>query len=182
MENSAITKKERKEARRKEADSKAQRDRSESRMRRMGLKSIWLLIGLVVVGGVVWVVMNREPSYSGGVVHWHASIHVYICGVERPLPTTGSGDHVGNALLHHHNDQTIHVEGVVPREEDISLGAFFDAIDIPFSRTKIFDMENDHGCNDGKDNQVHLLVNGTESEEFRNVIVHDGDKFEVRYE
>lgn len=176
------TKRERRERRRKEQREQMVRASRTGAMRRYLVIGGWGLSIGVVVAGIVWLAANREPSYSGGPVHWHAKIHVFICGKEREFPGGSAAQHVGTNLIHHHGDQTIHIEGVIPRKEDVMLGEFFDAINVPFSSEEIFDSKNGNGCNDGKENKVHLFVNEKENTEFRDALIHDKDTFEIRYE
>src|SRR3990170_2868404 len=67
-------------------------------------------------------------SLTGGPVHWHAQFEIWICGEKVELVNpTGLSNKVGTEMLHEHNDDFIHIEGVVHDFEDINLHAFFEA-------------------------------------------------------
>ncbi len=68
-------------------------------------------------------------SVSGGPVHWHADYEVWICGERMQMQESkGLENKIGTSVFHHHNDNRIHVEGVVMNLEDIALGEFFETI------------------------------------------------------
>lgn len=127
-----------------------------------------------------------EKPYTDRPVHWHAKINVEICGQARELPSGralrahGKGA-VGTSLIHHHYDGLAHIEGRVLRPEDISLGAFFDAIGGKFSETEIFDKKNGDTCGD-KPGRVKLYVNGVENTEWRNYVLKDEDEINIKFE
>ncbi len=98
------------------------------------------------------------------------------------MPAPKGEHHLGLPLLHTHEDQLIHIEGQIWKKEDIMFGAYMDAINVPFSEDHILDFANGNQCNDGKLNKVHMFVNSKESLEFRQYIIHDKDKIEIRYE
>ena len=68
-------------------------------------------------------------SSSGGPVHWHADFEIWKCGQEvELLDPTGLSNKVGTSVLHEHNDKRIHLEGVVVKPADASLGKFFHVV------------------------------------------------------
>ena len=68
-------------------------------------------------------------SESEGPVHWHADFEVWNCGEQLELEDPiGMSNRVGTALFHEHNDNRIHVEGVVVDTGDVSLHHFFETI------------------------------------------------------
>lgn len=65
-------------------------------------------------------------SESHGPVHWHADFEIWACGEEINLrDPRGFSNKIGTATLHEHNDNRIHLEGVVIKPTDASLGKFF---------------------------------------------------------
>lgn len=76
-------------------------------------------------------VMVNVNSVSKGPVHWHADIEVWACGNEIELkdPDKFLSNKIGTSTLHEHNDKRIHLEGVVGKHGDASLGKFFRVID-----------------------------------------------------
>lgn len=70
-------------------------------------------------------------SDSGGPVHWHADLEVWACDVQLELrnPSGLLSNKIGTSTLHEHNDQRIHLEGVVVDESvDATLGKFMRVI------------------------------------------------------
>ena len=131
-----------------------------------------VFFGLVFGFTLVW-----EPSYSKGQVHWHALMKITICGEKRDLPRAEGTDTVhgkhfrGIPLLHTHDDNTIHIEGVVGKKEDINLGRFFDVIDVPFSQTEIMDKKAGDACPGSETpGKLALAVNGVPNTEFREYV------------
>ena len=81
---------------------------------------------LFVAGGTIYINFN---SATGGPVHWHADFELWKCN-ERVdiIDPTGITNRVGSPTLHEHNDDRIHVEGVVIDYPDVSLHSFFEII------------------------------------------------------
>ena len=68
-------------------------------------------------------------SLTKGPVHWHADFEIWICDEEIKLvKPKGLSNKQGVNLMHAHNDNRIHVEGVILDNKQASLGAFFNAI------------------------------------------------------
>lgn len=70
-------------------------------------------------------------SDSGGPVHWHADLEIWACDVQLELrnPSGLLSNKIGTSTLHEHNDQRIHLEGVVVDETvDATLGKFMRVI------------------------------------------------------
>ena len=81
--------------------------------------------------------------------------------------------------MHTHDDSgTLHweiMEGPV-KKEDVRLGNFFAIWGKKFDENCIFE-----SCN-GPEGTMTMLVNGQPSTEFKNYLVNDKDKIEIRYE
>ncbi|HVF68965.1 MAG TPA: hypothetical protein VNA13_00185 [Xanthomonadales bacterium] len=87
---------------------------------------VTLIPTLVMSGSTVYL---NTISSSGGPVHWHADIEIWKCGTEVDLKDPkGLSNKIGTSTLHEHNDKRIHLEGVVLKPEDASLGNFFHVI------------------------------------------------------
>lgn len=81
---------------------------------------------LFLAGSTIYV---NVISYSKGPVHYHADFEIYHCGKKIDLlDPTGLSNKIGTSTLHEHNDDRIHLEGVVIQEDDQSLGKFFNVI------------------------------------------------------
>jgi len=74
------------------------------------------------------VLLNVE-SDTGGPVHWHADFEIWACGEKINLQDpTGLTNKIGEPLLHEHGDNRMHIEGVVLRNEQVSMSAFFTSV------------------------------------------------------
>lgn len=144
-------------------------------------KSQYFWIGVVVViliaaaVGLGYLINNKPQTYTDREVHWHALLDISICGKHRDLPLAESGDLVhgktfkGIHLLHTHDDNLIHIEGLIQKKEDIALGKFFDGIDVPFDKDKLMDVKNGDFC-DGKPSVLKMFVNDQPRTDFRDYI------------
>ncbi|MBS3105004.1 hypothetical protein J4234_01995 [Candidatus Woesearchaeota archaeon] len=96
-------------------------------------KIIYFLIvitaSLVTIYLVLTTLHLNIISLTKGPVHWHADFEIWVCGkkIEFAEPK-GLSNRQGVDLLHAHNDNRIHVEGVILDKKQASLGAFFYAI------------------------------------------------------
>ncbi len=105
---------------------------------------------------------------SKGPVHWHADYELWGCDKEYKLFTPkGMSNRQGVDVLHSHDDNRIHVEGVLMDLRSASLGAFFQAIGgglssdgmaIPTNDGLVTFHEGDL-CN-GQPGKLYLFVNG----------------------
>src|SRR3989344_6693070 len=140
----------------------------------------WLgltLIGLVAIAiGIGYLMTHKPATYTDHQVHWHALVDISICGEHRDLPRAKAGSQVhgqnylGVPLMHTHDDNTIHMEGLIQKKEDISLGRFFDVISVPFDKDKLMDVKNGDLC-DGKPGVLNMFVNGQPRTDFRDYIL-----------
>ncbi len=121
-------------------------------------------------------------SFPLGKIHWHATPKIELCGEPKQIPVPASDVHLGSALLHTHQDALIHIEGTVSSPSQILLGGFFDNIGVNFSQTQIFDKTNGDSCQGGAAGKVTMSVNGIPSSEFRDYVIRDGDKIEIKFE
>ena len=157
--------------------------------------SITTIILILIIYGfytfVIAPVKDFEP-YTSGPVHWHANFEVYLCGEKQDF-TTGydfEDNRKGSLTFHSHNDEVIHIESHVAKKEDLALGNFFDAINIPFSENQIMDKKNGDLCN-GKAGKVHMYINEAENYEYKNFIIRpcesenikqDCDNIKIKFE
>ena len=130
--------------------------------------------------------LTRPPSDEGAGAqvgdHWHASIHVEICGTALYFPPSPGGVHShGDGFIH------IHPEDVSETGSQANLGRFFDSfpydIDtghIRGARGELF--ENDDTCPGGLPGRVQVMVNGRDiTGSFRSYVLRDGDDVEVLF-
>lgn len=188
-ENRELSRHELKESKRREKEEQERLEEEKKRSKKTRKNLIkYSVIGLVVLL-IFYFLFNifskpKVESYTKDAVHWHAGLNVFICGekIDVPKELPQGEHHLGLPLLHTHADGLIHIEGKIWKKEDISLGAYMDAIGVPFGNDTIMGYKNDGMCNDGKANKVRMIVNGKENNEFRNYVVNDKDKIEIRYE
>jgi len=152
----------------------------------MNIKKHLISVFVLILIGLVIGWLTRPPIIPlNQPIHAHAYVDIFICGKQWDLPRAeqGMGDMGGEKfrgipLLHTHDDNTIHLEGVVRNRQQVSLGAFFDAIGVPFDTTKVFNTTNGDLCN-GKQGSWKMYVNGKQTNDFRNYIplnIHDPNK------
>ncbi len=145
------------------------------------------LIIIIYFGFKFFSNIEIEKPYSNGQVHWHAALNIEACGDKVDLPkadpiTSLHGQpFLGTPLLHTHDDAKIHIEGVVNKAEDITLGRFFDVIKVDFSNDKIMDHKNGDLCND-KPGELKISINGIENLDPRNHAISDGDSINIKFE
>ncbi len=125
-----------------------------------------LLITLYISGSTIYLNLISE---SGGPVHWHADFEIWLCGEKiTSLPKSHfPANYVGTATFHYHDDNRIHVEGLVIKRTDVSLGSFFriiggslskDTIVVPIEGGKNLTYGNGGLCPNGRSGKVKLYV------------------------
>lgn len=131
---------------------------------------VFVVIGTTLFLGISTFYLNTVSS-SKGPVHWHADVEVWACGNELNLKDPkGLSNKLGTSTLHEHNDKRIHLEGVVVKPMDASLGKFFAVIggqlttsqlSVPLNDfTQTF--QNGQKCPNGQMGQVQVFVYKTD--------------------
>ncbi len=88
-----------------------------------------VIVSMITVYFVVTTIHINVISETKGPVHWHADFEVWKCGEKTGLiEPKGLSNRVGTAVLHEHNDNRIHVEGVVVEKGDVDLYSSFKAV------------------------------------------------------
>lgn len=131
---------------------------------------------LITIIGLTILVFTKQPEIPlNEFVHAHALINIYICDQHHDLPRTNSTStahgkkYLGLPNLHTHDDNVIHLEGIIQRKEDMTLGKFFDAINVTFDQDRIIQVKNGDLCQ-GKPAVLKMYVNNKRTHEFRNYI------------
>lgn len=98
-----------------------------------GKKIVFVLIAFPVAAATLYLaghtVYLNIVSETGGPVHWHADYEVWICDKKLDLTDPmGFDNKVGSPVFHEHNDDRIHVEGVIVKVSDAELESYFDVI------------------------------------------------------
>ena len=135
-------------------------------------KIIFLLIVAAVSAVTLYLVLTtlhlNTISLTKGPVHWHADFEIWVCGKQiNLLEPKGLSNKQGVDLMHAHNDNRIHVEGVILDEKQASLGSFFyaiggslsnDGLKVPTNEGLIAAHDGDK-CNE-KPAKFYVFVNG----------------------
>lgn len=138
-----------------------------------------LFLAIVVVTLIPTIVISASTIYlntissSGGPVHWHADFEIWNCGKEVNLKDPkGLSNKIGTPTLHEHNDKRIHLEGVVMKPTDASLGNFFhvvggdlasDSFSIP-TNDGILSIQNGENCPQQAKSEVQVFVYKTDKD------------------
>lgn len=141
------------------------------------------VIGGIVVATIVifvggFLLISRQSSQEASVpenqivsrngLHWHPELSIYINGQKQEIPKDIGIGAVHQPIHTHDASGTLHMEmnGLVTKDET-KLGNFF----------KIWGKEFNFGGQN-----IKMLVNGQENNEFENYLMKDQDKIEIRYE
>jgi hypothetical protein len=189
MEENTITRREKQEQRKLRKGQGQQAKQQQKTSRQGKKKGMFITLGIVMGAAIVYGIFTLgtgEKPYSDGQVHWHASLDVFICGERYALPSPTVGNlhgepFLGIPLLHTHEDKRIHIEGVIYKPEDITLGRYMEVIGLNVEDDELLDKKNGDLCN-GQPGKVKLLVNGKESKEGPNRVIADGGIYELRFE
>jgi hypothetical protein len=141
-------------------------------------KFLFCAIVIFVVAPTLYIsattVYQNVVSASGGPVHWHADFELWNCGQEVNLkdPVGTLSNKIGTATLHEHNDNRIHVEGVVQQPTDASLGEFFHVVGGELTPTSVtiptnagpLPLTNGSICPDGLEGTLQVFVYQTDQD------------------
>jgi len=84
-------------------------------------------------------------SETRGPVHWHADFEIWNCGKKVDIiDPTGLSNRMGTPLFHEHDDDRIHIEGVIVEKDDVNLAEFFHVIDGVLTEHSL-QVPTDHG-------------------------------------
>lgn len=125
-----------------------------------------IMISLTTAYFVITTVHINVISETKGPVHWHADFEVWKCGEKIDLAEPkGISNKIGTAVHHEHNDNRIHVEGVVADKRDFDLYSFFWAVGGAMAKgyfmmptdDGIVEMRNGELCN-GKEGKLQVFL------------------------
>ena len=143
-----------------------------------------IVVSLVTIYLVVTSIHLNIISETKGPVHWHADFEIWACGGEIKLAgPKGLSNKQGTELVHSHNDNRIHVEGILLDKEEASLGAFFHAVSGDISSDG-FLVPTDDGlavyrngfaCNE-QPGKLYVFVNGNPIENPSNYVISPYEK------
>lgn len=189
-----LSKHELREQKRQKIEEVRESEESSKRKKQLVKKLfLFVLVLFVIIIGIIFV-LNSVPKpvpqkyntdgmvFPTGVIHWHATPIISVCGTIISLPDVAKDEHLGSELLHTHEDKLIHVEGNVNGPSEITLGQFMSNIGMNFSSTYLLDKNNGAVCQNGNMGKVVLIINGSNNNEFENYVVRDDDVIEMRFE
>ena len=120
-------------------------------------------------------------------MHIHAEITAKVCG-EKIMFGLERGDlskahtHKERNLIHWHDTEKIDMESKeIINKEELTLGSFFEQMEIKFNKECLNDKCNGDLCN-GDKGMVRMFVNGEENFEFDKYVWKNGDKVEIKFE
>lgn len=132
--------------------------------------AVTILPTLFFAGSTIYL---NSISSSKGPVHWHADVEIWACGQEVNLKDPkGFSNKIGTATLHEHNDKRVHLEGVVVKPLDASLGKFFhviggkleeDVLHVP-TNDGVMLLSSGISCGDGQTRELQFFVYKTDGE------------------
>ena len=138
-------------------------------------KLISAILLMIIIAMIVMFFSQKQDIPLGVAVHAHSLLNISICGEHKDLPKVNEHEHyLGTSLLHTHDDNIVHIEGIVNTCEDPTLGAFFDVINVTFSNDKIMNVKNGNLCN-GKQAKLKMYINNMQSNAFRNYVFLNTD-------
>src|SRR3989344_509858 len=140
----------------------------EGMAKKIAYSLILIVVALVTLYLVIVTLHLNLISLTKGPVHWHADFEIWVCDKEiRLAEPKGLSNKQGVDLMHAHNDNRIHVEGVLLDMKAASLGAFFhavggslssDGIKVPADNSLLSVHEGDK-CNE-KPGKLYVFVYG----------------------
>ena len=142
------------------------------KMNEITKKTVYFLVAIVASLVTIYLILTTLHlniiSETKGPVHWHADFEIWVCDKEIKLAEPkGLSNKQGVDLMHAHNDDRIHVEGVLLDTKSASLGAFFyaiggslsnDGIKVPTNEGLLAVHEGDK-CNE-QPAKLYVFVNG----------------------
>ncbi len=139
---------------------------------------LFSFITILVLGVSIYLVSLtiylNSASLTKGPVHWHADFEVWKCGEKLNLEyPEGLSNKIGTSVLHEHNDERIHVEGVVMTDYGASLPKFFKVVGGDFNGEKLafptneglVILKNGDNC-DGEKSSLQTFIFKTEGNIF----------------
>ncbi len=130
----------------------------------LGIAITTLLTTIFLVSSTLYL---NSVSVTKGPVHWHAGFEVFYCGKKVDLKNpVGLSNKIGTPILHEHNDNRIHVEGVVITEKDVSFGNFVkviggavteDSLTVPTVNGNLMMRDGDE-CSDGTLGEINAFL------------------------
>lgn len=133
--------------------------------------SLFIAITLIILTNTIYLtgstIYLNQVSVTGGPVHYHADFEIFKCGQKIELEDPeGLSNKIGTEVIHEHNDDRIHIEGVLLDKHQASINHFFENIGGKLTNIKlivptndgIITLENGDLCPDGKPATLKAFV------------------------
>lgn len=156
------------------------------KLNKSGKKIAFLIITIPVIISTLYLgghtIYLNLISETGGPVHWHFDYEVWVCDEKLDLINpTGLTNRVGTSVLHEHNDERVHVEGVLVKKSDANLDAFFHTIGgdlhddklIFTTNDEVVSVKNGDTCPNGNPGTLQVFLYKTESTTFTQTKLED---------
>lgn len=142
---------------------------------------LWMIIGLLLIGGGIYVLFFSEPPVTE--THLHADFALYINDqrwnfAQEKYMTDQNGQTLSTFVhLHDLDGNIIHVHA-----PGITLGDFFESLGMKLSPTCFVTDENtvtSRYCTTDSETTLHVFVNGTEIQDGSHYVMKDLDRILV---
>lgn len=144
-----------------------------------------LIYGIIAVAAAVIIylivgdIKSAVNTVTTGPVHWHADFTYEVCGEELKLKDTESH----GSIIHSHNDGRIHIEGIVLKNEDITLEKFIKSTGEDISNDHFREHKNGEICaNSGKAGKVTFYLNDAPYFDASQIVIADKQKIRIVFE
>ncbi|MEK6808105.1 MAG: hypothetical protein AABY14_00290 [Nanoarchaeota archaeon] len=153
---------------------------------------LFLFLGIIIpiilstTYSAVSTIFLNTVSSTKGPVHWHADFEIWACGEKYELiDPQGISNRVGSPVFHEHNDNRMHVEGVVMNKEDAKLHHFFEFIDGELSNDRLriitnrgtLEKTNWEQCPDGRIGNIQVFVYRTKNAKYFQEKIHNYEDY-----
>ena len=93
-------------------------------------KTLYIILAITTISVTIYFIATtlhlNLTSETKGPVHWHADFEIWKCEEKINLvDPKGLSNKLGSSVFHEHNDNRIHVEGVVTKKQEVDLHSFF---------------------------------------------------------
>lgn len=127
----------------------------------------------------------NQKSQTGGPIHWHADFEIWNCGQQVNIKDPeGFSNKTGEEIVHEHNDNRMHFEGVLLDIHDASIGHFFENLGGSMSNSHLTVPANeglltlqDGSLCKGNSADFQVFVYKTEGKEFFQQKLTDPQKY-----
>ena len=153
---------------------------------------LFITMALIILANTIYLsgstIYLNQVSVTGGPVHYHADFEIYNCGVKVEIKDPQwFSNQVGTEVVHEHNDNRMHIEGVLLDKHDTSISHFFEQLGGSMRNTYLtvptnegdLTLRNGERCLDGKNGILQVFVYKTDGETFRQTKLTDPQNYQI---